>query len=77
MMNDKDKAAFYIGAAIARDLESDEVDTILMSEGLDASIHDAKTCKNAIDKNIHNWVWGGPVFDWDSIKSKIDKIRGN
>lgn len=76
-MNDNDKTAFYIGAALTRDLESDEVDMILESEGLHADIHSAKECKEAVDRNVHNWVWGGPVFDWEGIKEKLQRVRGN
>lgn len=76
-MNKNDRDAFYIGAALSRDLESDEVDMILESEGLHVDVHSVQQCKKAIDKNIHNWVWCGPVFDWDGIKSKLATIRGN
>ena len=75
MKNNK-KDGFYIGAAMYRDLDSVEVDLILEAEGLHVDTHSVDKCKEAINKNAH-WLPGGPLYDWDEIKSRVNRIRQN
>ncbi len=73
-MNKHEKAVFYIMAAITRNLENDEVDMILESEEIDINLCSVKQCKKIIDKNVYDWLPGGPLFDWDKIKEKLERI---
>lgn len=52
MNNQKDVSAFYVGAEIFFDLESEEVDEILKKHGLDADIDDLQKCVTAIKKEF-------------------------
>lgn len=75
-MNKKTQEAFYWGAATKLDLESDEVDRILMAEGLDTRTHSARECREAVERNVR-WTPAGPIVDWDSVKERIERIRQN
>lgn len=52
MNNHKDVSAFYVGAAIFFDLESDEVDEILRKHNLDADYDELQLCASIVKKEI-------------------------
>lgn len=75
-MTNKDKVAFYVGAALYKDLESDEVDRILQAAGLHPDVHSVAQCREAINKHL-GYTPAGPVYDMDEIGRKIARQRNN
>lgn len=75
-MTEKEKTAFYIGAAIYKDLDSDEVDRILQASGLHPDVHPVADCRNAINECLR-YTPGGPVYDADEVNTKINRQRNN
>jgi hypothetical protein len=73
-MDKTEQAGFYVGAAIYKDLDSDEVDLILAAEGLNIETNSVKECKDAINRNLHPTP-GGPIYDWEEIIARA-KERG-
>lgn len=47
-MDQKTQEAFYIGAAVYLNLDSDEVDHILGQAGLNVDEHSARQCRQAV-----------------------------
>jgi hypothetical protein len=47
-MDDQDAAAFYMGAAMFLDLDSDEVDHVLAKMGLSVQANSARECRDAL-----------------------------
>lgn len=75
-MNNKQKAAFYVGAAVYKDLDSNEVDRILEAAGLHTDIHPVGKCVQAVKNALHHTP-AGPVADWQEIDQKIKKHKSN
>lgn len=51
-MTDNEQTAFYVGAALYRDLDSFEVDQILAAAGLDIDAASIADCCAAVDRSL-------------------------
>ena len=47
-MDERQREAFYVGAALYLDLDSDEVDMALAKRGLDARLNTLEKCRAAL-----------------------------
>lgn len=71
-----DQMAFYLGAMLAANLDSVEVDAVLQSRGLDVRIHSVDECAEAIRAELIHTP-AGPVFNWRRIHKRIFRQRLN